>query len=228
MKMLFAGTFCALALGGLMFSGCGSSRQAGPAGEAAGVASKQKVSVEAYLFDAKIRRDGKPTSFRLEMFQTDSVIALGGRGYLGKGALKGRLTADSLEVYFPSTDEYVYEPVTGLLASFDCLGELPPVNLVSLFSSLPDSVIDDINARVISDYSKPKRPKFRISFHQCPWEISLTYDRQGENWRVRRFSYSDGDKFSLKATRREYRHRVRVKASKFTIAVPPGTVRIIP
>jgi len=228
MKRLIAVTFCTLALPGLIMSGCGSSRRTAPGDERPAELFREKVDVEAYLFDAKIRRDGKPTSFRLELFQTDSVIALGGRGYLGKGALKGRLTADSLEVYFPSTDEFVCEPVADLLASFDCLGELPPVNLLSLFQNLPDSVIDDVNATVVSDYSNRKRPKFSVSFDQCPWEINLVYDRRGDRWRIRQFSYSDGDRFLLKATRREYREHARVKAGKFTVSVPHHASRIIP
>ncbi|MFQ5454525.1 MAG: hypothetical protein ACE5D6_10120, partial [Candidatus Zixiibacteriota bacterium] len=155
---------------------------------------KHKVEVEAYLFDSKITRKGKPTTFRLEIFQTDSVMALGGRGYLGKGALKGRLTADSIEVFFPASKEYLYEAVSDLMESFNCVGELPSMNFLDLFHRLPDEVLINSNMSVIADYKNKKRPEFQISFPQCSWQLKLTYDHKAPGWRIRNFIFSDGDK----------------------------------
>lgn len=220
---------CALAcLLAIAVADCGPYRGGdGDFGERA-AGAREKVEVEAYLFDAKIRRHGKPTSFRLEIFQTDSVIALGGRGYLGKGALKGRLTSDTLHVYFPATNEYVYEAVSELMSSFDCVGEVPHIDLMSLFSRPPDSVLDNDEFSVMADYGNSNRPEFRIGFRRCSWEINLVYDRRDDRWRVRKFSFTDGDETTLKATRREYKRWVRVNVSKFAVTVGAGAVRITP
>ncbi len=128
-------SICTIAACLLITAGCGSSRKGALVGDEANW--QGKVEVEAYLFDAKLRRDNKPTSVRLEFFHTDSVIAFAGRGYLGKGALKGRLTEDSLEVYFPTTDEFVKEAAADLMSSFDCAGDIGSFNLMALFNSLP-------------------------------------------------------------------------------------------
>ena len=186
-----------------------------------------KVRGEAYLFDAKLRRNKKPTSVRLEFYQTDSVIAISGRGYLGKGALKGRLTPDSLEVYFPTTDEYLFESVADVMASFDCSDELPPIDLMALFGNLPDSVLDASRVSIVSDFSNKRYPEYQISIDGCLWEMNLTYVRQKMGWRVKKFSFSDGKGSTLKGTRRNYKRDVNIKAKKFAVPVKPGSVRII-
>lgn len=206
-------------------AGCG-----GPGGE--GISDEgdwnQKIEVEAYLFDAKLKRDGKPTSVRLEFFQTDSVIGIAGRGYLGKGALKGRLTADSIEVYFPSTDEYFYEAVSDLMNSFDCTGQPPSVSLFALFRNLPEKVIEPTRgAEVVADLSRARYPRYEISFADCAWQIELTYVRQKKGWRIKSFNFSDGGSTSLDGTRREYKHQAKVKLKRFAVPVKDGSVRII-
>ncbi len=187
---------------------------------------KQQVNVEAYLFDAKLRRNKKPTSVRLEFYHTDSVIAIAGRGYLGKGALRGRLTADSVEVYFPTTDEYLLESVANLLGSVECSGPLPPLSLLALFANLPDSVLHEPGLSIESDHSDSRHPQYRIAMEGCPWEIDLTYAWQDVGWRVKKFSFNDGAELTLKATRRTYKRSARVKANKFQIPVRAGSVRI--
>ncbi|UCE24613.1 MAG: hypothetical protein JSU74_00755 [Candidatus Zixiibacteriota bacterium] len=187
---------------------------------------KQEVNVEAYLFDAKLRRRKKPTSVRLEFYHTDSVIAIAGRGYLGKGALRGRLTADSIEVYFPTTDEYLLESVARVLGSVECSGPLPPLSLLALFANLPDSVLREPGLSIESDHSDKRHPRYRISMNGCPWEIDLTYAWQDLGWRVKKFSFDDGAELTLKATRRTYKRSAKVKAGKFKIPVKLGSVRI--
>lgn len=205
--------------------GCG-----GPGGEGISDEGKwnQKIEVEAYLFDAKLRRDGKPTSVRLEFFQTDSVIGIAGRGYLGKGALKGRLTADTIEVFFPSTDEYLYEAVSDLMNSFDCTGQPPPISLFDLFRMLPDQALGKLDKANISiDRSSARYPRYEIRFADCPWQIELTYVRQKKGWRIKSFSFTDGDSTSLDGSRREYKRDAKVKLKKFAVPVKGSSARII-
>jgi len=212
----------------LLLAGCGSGYRKHVAIEERKQAMQEKVEVEAYLFDARLRRRGKPTSFRLEIFQTDSVLALGGRAYLGKGALKGRMTADSLEVYFPSSNEYLYELLSDLFTTVECPNRVPDFNLLSLFDSLPDSIEEMENVRVTADYGNSKRPEFNIFLKNCPWRIELTYDQQGTGWRIRSFVFDDGQGVSLIARRREYKKRARVPSNKFQVLSPSDAVRIIP
>ena len=184
--------------------------------------------MEAYLFDAKLRRQGKPTSFRLEIFQTDSVIALGGRAYLGKGALKGLLTADSLEVYFPSSNEYLYESLSDLFAKAECTNAAPEFSLLHLFTFLPDSLAEMEGMSVASDYTNRKRPEYLISFPDCPWKIELTYDQHEAGWRIRDFKFDNGNDITLKAKRRTYKKKAQVPYSKFQLVLPDGATRITP
>lgn len=209
-----------------LLTGCGTGFRDEGATVATESSKEQDVRVEAYLFDAKLRRNKKPTSVRLEFYHTDTVIAIAGRGYLGKGALRGRLTADSMEVYFPTTDEYLLESVAAVLGSVDCSEPLPPLSLLALFANLPDSVLSGDALVVESDHSDQRHPRYRISSNGCRWEINLTYARQDLGWRVKEFSFDDGADVTLKATRRTYKRSAKVKANKFDVPVKVGSVRI--
>lgn len=207
--------------------GCTSGKRY-PVGEQPPTAQTKEIRGEAYLFDAKVHRKDKWNSFRLEIYQSDSVLGLGGRGYLGKGVLKGRLTTDTLKVYFPSADEYVLEPVTELLESQECLITVPPFSIVALFRNLPDSADLDSSITVQSDYENSDRPTFKISLPGCPWLLEVTYDYHSTGWRIREFMFEDGHGNDLVARRREYREDTGLSPEKFTVAIPPGAVRIIP
>jgi hypothetical protein len=210
----------------LLVGGCAPSPAVLP-GEVSPEGYDTKVRAEAYLFDAKLRRDGKVNSFRLEVFQTDSVLGLGGRGYLGKGILKGRVTHDSLTAYFPTSNEYVRSTVAELMESTGCGVDVSSISLVSLFRSLPDSVTPDSAVTVLADYEDENRATFVVSMRDC-WRMDLVYDRQEPGWRVRSFDFSDGEQTSLRAKRREYRQDAEVRASKFMVTVPAGALQIKP
>jgi hypothetical protein len=211
----------------LFLHGCGAGyRKEGPdVGSTAYL--HHDVTVEAYLFDAKLRRHKKPTSVRLEFYHTDSVIAVAGRAYLGKGALRGRLTADSLIVYFPTTDEYVIESVADLLGSLECSAPLPDMSLLELFANLPDSVLTEKGFKIVSDTSDRLHPGYELSFEGCRWNIRLTYALQREGWRVKEFAFDDGAGVTLKGKRRTYKREATVKAGKFKVPIKAGSTRII-
>ncbi len=207
-------------------SGCGISYRRAPTGEKPDQRAQTKIPVEAYLFDARVHRDGKPTSFRLEIFQDDAVLALGGRGYLGKGALKGWMRSDSLKIFFPSTGEYVYEAVTDIFGSLNCAVLNLDHSLERYFMEPPE-VGNESGLTVELLQDKKKFREYVIYQPGCAWQLTLRYDLQKKGWRVKRFELDDGDKFRLTGKRREYKARAKVPGSKFELTVPAGAVRII-
>jgi hypothetical protein len=210
-------------------SGCQYDRRGGDL-VVAEEALERKIQAEAYSFNSRLRRQGKPTTFKLEVYQTDSLLGLSGRGYLGKGALKGWLTSDSIRVYFPATKELLHEPLTALTGSGKCGSPLGGLNVLNLFAQLPDSVLARTQLMVNADYSKPKRPKFRIESGDstCSWQLDLIYDLQKPGWRIRRFEFDDGAGTTLRGIRERYRAEAKVALKRFTPTPPPGAVRIIP
>jgi hypothetical protein len=210
----------------LFMAGCAATHRA-PSGEE-GAAPEAKVRAEAYLFDARMHREGKMNTFRLEIFQTDSILGLGGRGYLGKGVLKGWLTRDSLEAFFPTVNEWVYASVGGLLASSDCPVNVPDVNLLSLFTTLPDSMVLPEGIVLQSDYEDSNHPKFSLFMSNCSWRIDVEYDHQESGWRIEEFFFTDGVSDDLRTKRREYREDVTVNRDKFELSIPADARRIIP
>ena len=188
----------------------------------------KKVQVEAYLFDAKIRRDGKPTSFRLHLYQTDTVVAMGGRGYLGKGALKGLLTADSIEVYFPTRNEYLHESVRDLLFTSDCTHTMPQLDFPSLLRSLPKEQDFGTGLNVHRDNSDREHPRFTLTWTDCAWQLELEYDHRKTGWRLSEVRFEDGEKVSFTAKRRAHKASTKVDRKKFDLGAGPGATRITP
>jgi len=210
----------------ILAAGCGPSY--GPTIPPETAVADAEVAVEAYLFDAKLRRRGKPTSFRLEIYRTDSVTALNGRGYLGKNALRGRMTDDSLEVYFPSSNEYLYEAVVDLVVASDCTSELSVLRLPALLATPPEegSLGDaGVDRR---DPSDSERQELTITWPSCPWRMELLYDRRDGEWRLREFFFDDGGETTLTADRRTYKSRANIKGRYFLMRMPSDAVRITP
>lgn len=190
--------------------------------------SEERVQVEAYSFNSRLWREGKPTTFKLEVYQTDTLLGLSGKGYLGKGALKGRLTADSLEIYFPSSNEYVYEALRNLLSGGECTVPLADMNILTLFSNLPDSIALDPSLRIKADYEDADRPEFFVTQENCPWEIYVEYDLEDPGWRIREFEFTDGKETRLRGRIDRYKSATSVKIGRMTVTPPPGAVRVSP
>ncbi|MDD3731852.1 MAG: hypothetical protein PHU88_05695 [candidate division Zixibacteria bacterium] len=207
-------------------AGCSSNYRTGNITEGKKAAGTVKIDAEAYLFDAKIRREGKVNSFRLEIFQTDSLLGLGGRAYLGKGALKGRLSADSLWLYFPAQKEYVRDAAAVFFKGQKCPLALTGVNILDIFKERPDSIALEEGIKVTADLYDEERPHFRITSADCPWQIDLIYDLKETGWRIKEFTFSDGEKLKIEATCREYKATARVKPEKFQVVIPPASIRI--
>ena len=212
----------------LTLAGCSGTYNEPSFSEQPNRISKQKVRGEAYLFDARLRRQGKPTSFRLELYRYGDITALSGRGYLGKGALKGVIKNDTILVYFPTTHEYVEETIGSIIASTPCPEGIPYLNVMKLLSTLPDSLQDFEHVEVTANYLNSKRPEFIIYSRGCPWQLTLVYDHKKTGWRLRHFVFDDGEGNILKARRREYKPNARIPLKRFTINIPPEASRIIP
>lgn len=210
-------------------SSCSPGRAGGSIEERLSPRSEdEKIRVEAYLFDAKLRRDGKPTSLRLELYHADTAVGLYARGYLGKTGLKGYLDHDSLLVYFPRSDEFVAGPIVELLTSLPCELNSEIFDLFTMIRNLPDSRMVPPQVNVESDFSKAKRPRFVLSVPECDWKILLAYDQKSDNWRLREFEYRNGEGTNLKASRRNFRSRAKVSASLLDFRIPATAVRVSP
>ena len=214
--------------GTLLLIACGGPKKTETAELSRPVAPDQDVAAEAYLFDTWLWYEGKRSSMRLEVFVADSILAAGGRSYLGKGALKGWIRDDSLLFYFPQSDEFVYEPITDLLLSVTCTDQAPRIAFLDLFYALPDSLTLDPQIQVDADYADPDRPNFLLGMADCPWQIRLEYDRREPGFRIREFEFDNGDALRIEARRREYKAETTVGGGKFSVALPESAAQIIP
>jgi len=212
----------------VILTGCSGGYQT--ISEEESIENRIKVNADAYLFDAKVIQNGKPTSVRLYFYQTDSIIGIGGRGYLGKGALKGWITADSIKVLFPTTKEYLYESVSDLFSSFDCADEIPEFELMSLFSVLPDKLFKDsiITVNRIDDGTDEKRREYTITIDGCIWNLYIRYDYRDDHFVIRNFEFDDGKSTTLSGNRREYKSDQNIKLAKFKAPLSSEYIRIIP
>jgi hypothetical protein len=174
--------------------------------------------VEAYLMDARVYRDGKPTSFRLELFVSDSLIGIGGRGYLGKGALKGVLTRDSLIMYFPTSREYVREARDSLLTSAACSLGLGLLDIERWLKALPEDR-SAAPATVVTEMGN-REAHCSLTWPECDWKLVLDYQLRDDAWRIKQIEFDDGGKTRFKAETRVHKRHATVDASRFEVIIP--------
>ncbi len=187
---------------------------------------QQKVEAEAYLFDVKIRRQGKPTSLRLDLYQTDSVIAMFGRAYFNKGAFRGRLTSDSLHIFFPAANEFLQESIDALFSSFNCQGSLSGLPVFKYFSELPDSALSETGLEIRTLINENKKKSFEISATGCSWLMSLKYVKEDKGWRLNEFKFDDKQSVRVKGGRRIYKSSAKIPSGRFELAIPSDSYRI--
>lgn len=188
-----------------------------------------KISAEAYSFNARVYSDGKPTTFKLEVYLADTVMGLYGRGYLGKGGLRGRATDDSLEVYFPTTNEYLAESLSDLLTTTDCPLPVAGINLLEIFRTTPDSMTLDPGLSITTNYDDANHPRFEISMEDCVWGMEIVYDRHGDlGWRVDSFEFTDGKRYRMWGRRDRFKADASVELRRFIPAPAPDATRLRP
>lgn len=187
-----------------------------------------EIPVEAYLFDVKLRRDGKPTSFRLDLYQTDSAVAMYGRGYFNKGAFRGVLSDDSLHINFPSSKEYLQESIESLFQSFDCEKDLIAVELLAYFARPPDSgqIAGDLMVESLEQDGQSR--KVKVSSKNCPWRLLMGYDLKENGWRIESFEFDDDKSVTLKGELRKYKGDSSISQSRFKLTIPSNFSKITP
>ncbi len=188
----------------------------------------ENVKVDAYLFDARLNRHGKPTSFRLELYCTDSLVGVAGRAYLGKGAVRGRVTRDSLDLYFPASNEFLRDSISAVFSKMSCSLKVRHFNLISVIGRLPDSTDFVHGLYLRKAESESDRLAFTISSDSCSWNIHLEYNQIDNRWLLRDFKFADTSNVSLHAERREVRTGITIAASKFKVTVPADATPIEP
>ena len=191
------------------------------------VAPDQSVIADAYLFQARLWRDGKPTSLRLQIFDADTITGVSGQGYLGKGAVKGFLRRDSVVVYFPSMNEYMIEDNLDWVWNTSCTMSVAMPNIFSLLDRIPTAY--DFEGVAFSDVGRMGDSyAVVVSWLFCPWKLELSYDLRDEQWRLRDFRFDFGDGNRMTAKRNVYKHQTEVSLSKFYPDIPRGAARVIP
>jgi hypothetical protein len=136
-----------VAFSSLAWLGCARSGPRTSQSEMASAGSSAKVKADAYLFDTEITSHGKLTSMRLEIFDADSVLALSGRAYMGKGVIKGIITSDSLLMYLPTSDQYIKESWRSWQGKDSCTADISKLNFHSCLRDLPRATSDQDNLR---------------------------------------------------------------------------------
>lgn len=190
----------------------------------------QEIVADAYSFNARIWRDGKPTSFKLELYCTDNLIGIAARGYLGKGAFKGWLSRDSIRLYFPTSREVLYESLDDLVKGADCGVSVAGLGILRMFFATPDSVALPAGVALRSEYDSDRKAAFSMESQvaECPWGLELDYDRQDRQWMPRRLEFDNGRGLRLRAERERFRARIGISQKRFEVEVPPDAARIIP
>jgi hypothetical protein len=198
-----------------------------------------KVLADAYLFDAKIHRHGKPTTLRLELYAVADTVYIFGRAYLGKGALHARMTADSLVAIFPTEKEYLSGKVTEVISSGECEDRIVKgLNLAHLLATPPDD-----HSRLIEILSNSRKPDSRpnpkakgksrkkiygLNDSSCKWTLQLDYDTRSGRQRLVHILFDDGDGTRINASLREFKDHSRVPKARVTLAIPSGYTRLSP
>lgn len=186
----------------------------------------EKIRVDAYQFDAVYRHRGKPTTLQLELLCTDSVVAVSGKGYLGKSGLKARLDQNGLQAFFPTRREFLIDSLPGLLDEIACGTPMSRFDPVVLFRGLPSSSIFEPPIQVIANTRKPERPRYLFFVPDCSWQLEIEYIMEDSLWRVWSFSWQGIQNSSLEATRRQFRPSVAVPPARLEVVIPADAVPV--
>ncbi len=212
---------CTVLLFAFLLTHCSSGRKAEPAQETVSAIEPGKVFADAYLFDCKLKRQGKSNSFRLELFVADSIAAFSGKGYLGKGIFSGLLTRDSIYIVFPTKKEYMAEAVTTLLRSGDCVPELSDSNVHSFLLPLTQVMAADA-ARKTQTRTIDKQGD------NCSLSLHFSYKKRNQRWYPDQIQYEDNRDNRLTAKSREVKIRAKIAVNRFRFSPPGQAVRIFP
>lgn len=212
----------------LLLTGCtGKVRQAPAFEPYTVVARDQEIAADAWLFNARAYRNGKPTTLRVNVFRTDSVVGITGTGYLGKGAFRAVMTTDTVMAYFPSTNEYLLQPLDSLFGLSACGEGLNAPDLLKLLNERPDSGSIAMTAHSAYRMSDD-RWAYTITWLNCPWRMEMEYEKRDERWILDEFRFERGESFRLTAICPVFKPSEMVTADRFRVTIPSDAVRITP
>jgi len=185
---------------------------------------------DAYLFDAKIYRDGKKNSVRLDVYYKNEQAGVFARGYLGKGVLKGIIDKDSIIVYFPTEDQFYTGEIASLVKG-DCRHKFDFESIIiQLMTKLPSDIKDagdDYYVTILKD--KGKTREYRLESRHCPEHIILEYDLKENRFILDKIDFrTEDDSFRFKAERRKFRLNVDIPVNKIVFDIPEDAARILP
>ncbi|MCH7877794.1 MAG: hypothetical protein IH914_00575 [candidate division Zixibacteria bacterium] len=219
-----------LALAGLALFGCPGSRKstsAGSVSERPGVVRGDKVLVDAYLFDMKVRDRKSRRTVRMDIYFADTIALITGRAYLGKGVGRGVWRPDSALFYFPTENEY-YAGRLDRISDAGCLEDGPlQSSLSALFSGDIERVrlIEGLTVTQESD----RRFEAELILGNCPGPLKLTFDTPGGAGRfyLKKFEYRGKDgKSVIKAKRRTIRLAREFDLRRFNLDIPGDALRL--
>ena len=185
---------------------------------------------DAYLFDLKITNQGRKNSVRLDLYWNEDSLGLYARGYLGKGVLKGLVTADSVLVFFPTNNEFYTGQLSGFITE-DCFENLSFEKIIiDLFGNTPDKIDYPFGEAYLTILEeKPGGRKYRLVAKNCDEYFEIEYDRKKGRFIIDQLSYNKEDgSFKLEAKRRKYRLNIGLPPEKFQVEIPQTATRIYP
>lgn len=220
--------FVVALLTAVVVEGCAGFRRTFPSEEpGAESKSSDKVSVDAYLFDCRIRVDGVLRTVKVELYRKDSVVAIYGRSYLGRGAFRGRIADDSLLVFFPQSNEYLHEANDRMLIANECGRLLSALNLSALLIRPAEKIFVDSRFSVTTE-RKSDRVSSTITSPGCKWQFRVDHDLASEIWQLKQMRLEEDGKLKFSAKRRTFRLRAEIDRSRFEVAPGSGASRITP
>ena len=210
-------------------------------------ARAEQLHSAAYLIDVRINDQGNKYSVTTELYVAGDSVGFYGRGYLGRGAFKGRIIDDTATIYFEREQEYFSAGADQLRSDADCArpGEVV-LYLMSLLSGRDDASSEkkvNRSGRRLADslgrflrtveltgdkYQLPKSEMLVDS--TCRDSITISYDSRGSSfpyYQPRSILYrNDRYDFRVKGFVREQRYNVPLSPAKFQLIIPPTAARV--
>ncbi len=186
-----------------------------------------KVKVDAYLFDVKLKQNGKQRSVRLDIYFADTLALFTARAYLGKGVAKGIWQEDSSLFYFPTENEFYAGPLDELVrAGCASGGELQRV-VPALLSGNLMKFIGDSAVHISEDTGgNSKNIEATVRLGSCETLVTLLFDAHTDSmdqrlYYLKEFSYDPQDgKSKVVGKRRVLKRGKGLSASKFSLNIP--------
>lgn len=230
MKFSYAFTLLSLSLSALALVGCPggrSVRSSASVTELPGAVRGDKVVVDAYLFDMKVRENKTRRTVRMDIYFADTIALITGRAYLGKGVGRGIWRPDSAVFYFPTENEYYSGPLDKI-SDAGCLSQGP---LQEALPALLSGNIDRIRAidglTVTQETDKKLRAELKLG--DCVSSLELLFDTPAGSGRyyLKKFEYKDSaGKSVIKAERRTIRLARGFALRRFKLDIPDDAHRL--